>query len=84
MYSVTYNVPANSINNWHGVYISPLNFHIHTHRPMYIASSDSTYPDGHQPVATELRSAIEPLLKVNTLTLDFSRLTTSTLIDHPT
>ena len=31
---------------------------------MYIASSDETYPDGHQPVAAELREAIEPLLKV--------------------
>jgi hypothetical protein len=31
---------------------------------MYIASSEDGNPDSHQAVAAELRSAIEPLLKV--------------------
>ena len=40
-------------------------FTMYLHRPMYIASSDDNYPDGHLPVAAELRNAIEPLLKVH-------------------
>ena len=33
-------------------------------RPMYIASKDSGYPDGHNSVAYALRNSLEPLLKV--------------------
>lgn len=32
------------------------------HRPMYIASKDTGYPDGHNAVAYALRSSLEPLL----------------------
>ncbi|KAL5499790.1 hypothetical protein EMCRGX_G011250 [Ephydatia muelleri] len=33
------------------------------HRPMYIASKDTGYPDGHNSVAYALRNSLEPLLK---------------------
>lgn len=33
------------------------------HRPMYIASKDSDYPDGHTVVAQSLRYALEPLFQ---------------------
>eukprot|EP00731_Ephydatia_muelleri_P012123 Em0006g1017a len=33
------------------------------HRPMYVASKDSDYPDGHTVVAQSLRYALEPLFQ---------------------
>ena len=33
-------------------------------RPMYIASKDSDYPDGHTVVAQSLQYALEPLFQV--------------------
>ena len=38
-------------------------------RPMYIDSINWVEPDGDQPVAIQLRSTVEPLLKVMCLTL---------------
>ena len=37
---------------------------IYIERPMYIASKDTGYPDGHNSVAYALRNSLEPLLKV--------------------
>ena len=38
---------------------------LHKSRPMYVASTDEDWPDGHLPVAESLQESLEPLFNVS-------------------